>query len=117
MGSQWQALLRASDMLRPMGEGKRKWDPKKDTHLGRLRWEKTSEAEATGIEWLLIWLQKQSKTNRSGERQYEKTFLLYNSPEAISVAKAIEHMLYLRNLDRNVDEQNTPLFFDPNTGK
>lgn len=117
--SHWQAVMRASNILLKTGDGRRSWNSKKDTHLGTLHWKKLKTGENPGIEWRLRWFLKPSKTDQSGERQPQKTFLLdegflYN---AISLAKGIENMLILRNLGTNVDKENKPLFLGQNIGK
>lgn len=41
--SQWQLFMRRSDILRPSDEKDRKWDPTKEYHIRRVKWEDVSK--------------------------------------------------------------------------
>lgn len=115
--SQWQGVLRASDILRPSMDQKRSWNPKRDTHLARFSWEKVDDVEMPGYKWRLRWVLRPNKTNQSGDKPDDRTFILDNDRKPLSAAKAIDHMLYLRGINHNTDKENKSVFMDPKTPK
>lgn len=111
--TQLQGVVRGSDILRPVDQNNRKWDVKKDTHLGRLKWDSVDHKEHHGCDMRLRSDMKPTKTNQSGQKVFEKTFLVYNEYDSLSAGAAIENMLNIRGKFDGSD----PLFLDCKTGK
>lgn len=111
--TQWQGVMRGSDILRPADQENRTWDIKKDTHIGRLKWECIDPRTHHGCDMILRWDMKPRKTDQSGEKDFEKTFLVDNEYDSLSAGAAIEHTLNVRGWR----EKSDPLFLDYKTGK
>lgn len=111
--AQWQGLMRGSDILRPVDQKGRKWDTSRDTHIGRLLWENVDPKPHHGCEMRLQWTMKQSKTDQSVEKAFERSFLVDHDHDILSAEAAIEYML----TNRGHYEKDDPLFIYPNTRK
>jgi len=113
--AQWQAGCRASDFIRPANEQKRRWDPAKDLHRGRVSAQRalTSENKLLGVK--LVVKMKPIKNDKRNERIVNKSFVIDTSPNALSAGAAIVHML--KEDPNSGDNLNTPLFRDPATKK
>lgn len=111
--SQWQGVMRWSDILRPADQKPRRWDAAKDTHIGRFNWEVVDPNTHHGCSLRMRWKMKPIKTHHSGEKGFEKTFLVYHKEDTLSAAAAIEFMLSMR---KNY-KKNDPLFIYVLTGK
>jgi len=113
--TQWQAGCRASDLIRAEDDRKRKWDPKRDLHRGRVHAERafTSENKPLGVK--LVITMKPLKNDKRNERIIHKSLVIDTSAKALSAGAAILHML---KMDPNSDNNaGTPLFRDPLTKK
>lgn len=56
---------------------------------------------------------KPIKTDQSGAKAFERTFLVNNEADALSASAVIDHMLFLRGKC----DKDEPLFLDPSTQK
>lgn len=117
LASQFQGVMRSSNILRPSDGKARRWDPKKDTHVGRITWEDVDPAANGGRKTRMRWRLKPSKTDPGGEKRFEKTFLVDGDRNAISDGFAISSLLHMRGYRDDWNHLNTPLFTDPETGK
>lgn len=115
--SQWQGVMRSSDILRPTTDKDRKWMPSKDTHVGRILWEPVNPNGYRGCKTQMLWRLKPSKTDQAGETRFEETFLVDHDPNVISAGAAISAMLHKRAYSDDWGHVNIPLFLDPDTGK
>lgn len=73
MGSQWQGVMRGNDVLHPTDEKGRTWNPIRDTHIGRLTWEKVDPSTHNGCSTRIRWRMKQSKTDPAAEQAFQKS--------------------------------------------
>lgn len=105
--SQWQGVLRGSDILRRPEDKRKPCDKDKATHMGRLSWERIDPKENHGCEVRLRWFMKPSKTDQTGGKKPAKTFLKDDTEDALSLAAAIWHMLSLREKPKEGEEENT----------
>lgn len=111
--TQWQVVIRGLDILRPVDQNNSMWDIKKDKHIGPIKLEAIDPKMHHSCDMRLRWDMKPTKTEQSGEKDFEKTLLVDNEYDLISAGAAIEQMLNLRGRA----EKSDPLFFDYKTGK
>lgn len=102
-------------VIRPPDDKSRRWDPARDTHIGRITWEDVNPAENCGCKTRVRWRLKPSKTDTGGGKCFEKTFLVDGNRIAISACTFC--LLHKRGYKDDWDHINTSLFEDPETGK
>lgn len=107
---QWQGMMRASDVLNTATDAKRRWNPLRDSHLGRLSWEHVDAISNAGYGTWLRWRLKPSKTDQAGENRHEKTFLVDESVGGLSAGKAIKDMLSRRTTPARKPLESLPIF-------
>lgn len=66
LSSQWQGVMRSREILRPTDDKAWRWDPSRDTHVGRIIWEDVSPGTGTARR-KMIWRLKTSKKDQGGE--------------------------------------------------
>lgn len=111
--TQFQGVLRAGDLIRPMTEDPRRWDPDLDTHRGRVTWHRIrGESHAEGRTRMKIQL-KPIKNDPTGEKGFVKSFIIMDDPFALSAADAIQNML--RGDPSSSNPKHVPLFRHPLT--
>lgn len=79
--SQWQVVMRGSDILRPKDQRTRKWDPVSDTHLGRVTWKEVNLEENHGCLVRMFWDLKQAKTDHAGDKGFQNIFCMTKNKE------------------------------------
>lgn len=109
--AQWQGVMRGSDILRQMDQKARSWYIRKETHIGRLKWESVDPRTPHGCNMRLRWDMKQTKTNQNGEKRLENSILVENEHDSLPAGAAIEHMISMRG---RVDKAD-PLLLDSST--
>jgi hypothetical protein len=112
----WQLVCRSGDLIR----GKRAaadspWNPDRDTHLGRVRFEWMVRADGSRMGRCILRLEP-GKTDPEGRHHFEKTCLVDHAPDALTFGAALEMML--GELEASDDlVTSVPLFCDPRTGR
>lgn len=111
--TQFKGVMRAGDLIRPVTEGIREWNPELDTHRGRVTFHRVrGESHAEGNIRLNLKL-KSIKNDQTGEKGFTKSFILMDDPFALSVGDAINNML--RWDPESSDATQIPLFRHPST--
>jgi hypothetical protein len=114
----WQGVCRSGDLLRgKKGRGRTQWNPALDTHLGRLSVEavRAPDGIITRRRRIILAL-KPTKTDPTGERGFEKTFIIDKDPDSLSAGAAIFDMLAKSPLlSSPLPAEEIPLFYDPRT--
>lgn len=84
------------------------WNPNRDTHRGRLRIDIVRDTKGAQVGVKLVLSQKQSKKDHSGERDFEKGFVIDQDSNALSSGMALWQMQ--RNDPEVGREEETPPF-------
>lgn len=109
----WQGACRCGDLLRGKRyAGSQAWCPQFDTHRGRLAF---SHVDGTSGVLRATLRLKPGKTDPTGEKGFEKTFLVDESPDSLSAGAALLDMLIRDGVAG--DRTLVPLFLDPRTGR
>lgn len=90
---QWQGCMRAGDLIRGKRESARAWAADKDMHRGRLRVGLARDESGRVIGPSLTLVIKPTKTDRSGEKGFCRTFVLDEDEGSLSAARAVREML------------------------
>lgn len=82
--TQWQEVLRSSDLIKRDDDKNLPWLPDKETQRGRITADmgRDTEGRTTGAQLSLKL--KPHKTNQTGEVMQVKTFIIDTNPEALS---------------------------------
>ena len=112
---QWQGVMRTCDLIKKTADGNKPWDPRRETHRGRVAVDRARDDYGRTIGVRLILTLKPNKTNQSGEEVQTKSFMIDENPGAISAGKALKDMI--SGDDHRGDPAQTPLFRDPRTGR
>lgn len=91
--TQWQGVSRSGDLIRPKSEMARAWNPKRDTHRGRLSFEDQKDRSGRTIGKRVVIILKPTKTDQTGEMGLVKSFIIDDDPLALSAGHAIVEML------------------------
>jgi hypothetical protein len=106
---------RSGDLIRPKKEAARNWDPARDTHRGRISGEWAFETSGVRYRRIILSL-KPTKTDPTGEEQWEKSFRVDNTPGALSAGAALIDMLLNDPSPSLIAESTVPMFRHPETG-
>lgn len=109
--AQWQGVMRGSDILKHTDRRARKWNPDQYTHLGTVPSEEVSPGANYGCSVEMRWRLKPMNTDQTGAQGFEKTFLLDISPDSLSAAQGIRHILALR-CEVNTKREESQLFLN-----
>ena len=113
--TQWQGVLRSSDVISRLKWTGRTWIPSKEIHRGRLAVGDASDARGEIIGPRLPLTLKPNKTDQGGEKQTVTFIVLDTSNDALSTAHAIREMLH-HDIEAIKTPEETALFRDPTTG-
>ena len=113
--TQWQGLLRSSDLIKKKREAQVPWDPRIETHRGRLSMEVAKDLQNRILGPRIKLLLKPNKTDQAGTENTVKTFIVDAKPGSLSAGQAIREMIKADPLDNGLE--NTPLFRNPGTDK
>lgn len=107
---------RSGDLIRPKGDTLRPWDPSRDTHRGRVRFEQGRDSSGVSYRRLIVDM-KPSKTDPSGEEKWEVSFRIDPDPSSLSAGAAICAMLRGDDDPHGTEPEREPLFRNPDTGR